>query len=41
MKSLKFLQEPAKDNNSRVVALKIPGGNSLSRGQIDEYTKFV
>jgi aspartyl-tRNA synthetase len=37
----KVFSEPAKDNKSRVVALKIPGGNSLSRGQIDEYTKFV
>ena len=37
----KVFAEPAKDENSRVVALKIPGGNSLSRGQIDEYTNFV
>ena len=37
----KVFSEPAKDNNSRVVALKVPNGNSLSRGQIDEYTKFV
>ena len=37
----KVFSEPAKDNNSRVVALKVPYGNSLSRGQIDEYTKFV
>ena len=37
----KVFAEPAKDDNSRVVALKIPGGNSLSRGQIDEYTNFV
>ena len=33
--------EPAKNKDSRVVALKVPNGNSLSRGQIDEYTKFV
>ena len=33
--------EPAKDQNSRVVAMKVPNGNSLSRGQIDDYTKFV
>ena len=37
----KVFAEPAKDINSRVVALKIPGGNSLSRGQIDDYTNFV
>ena len=37
----KVFAEPAKDSNSRVVALKIPGGNSLSRGQIDDYTNFV
>ena len=37
----KVFAEPAKDKNSRVVVLKIPGGNSLSRGQIDDYTKFV
>ena len=37
----KVFAEPAKDKNSRVVALKIPGGNSLSRGQIDDYTSFV
>ena len=37
----KVFADPAKDNSSRVVALKIPGGNSLSRGQIDEYTNFV
>ena len=37
----KVFSDPAKDNSSRVVALKIPGGNSLSRGQIDEYTNFV
>ena len=37
----KVFSDPAKDSKSRVVALKIPGGNSLSRGKIDEYTKFV
>ena len=37
----KVFAEPAKDINSRVVALKIPGGNSLTRSQIDEYTNFV
>ena len=37
----KVFAEPAKDQNSRVVAMRIPNGNSLSRGQIDDYTKFV
>ena len=37
----KVFSEPAKKLNSRVVALKVPNGNSLSRGQIDDYTKFV
>ena len=37
----KVFSGPAKDEGSRVVALKISGGNNLSRGQIDEYTKFV
>ena len=37
----KVFSEPAKRLNSRVVALKVPNGNSLSRGQIDDYTKFV
>ncbi|MGA1761623.1 MAG: aspartate--tRNA ligase [Gammaproteobacteria bacterium] len=37
----KVFADPAKDPDSRVVALLIPGGNDLSRGQIDEYTNFV
>ena len=37
----KVFSGPAKDQSSRVVALKIPEGNKLTRGQIDEYTKFV
>jgi aspartyl-tRNA synthetase len=32
---------PAKDPKCRVVALNVPGGASLSRKEIDEYTKFV
>ena len=24
-----------------MVALKVPNGNTMSRGQIDDYTKFV
>ena len=36
----KVFSEPASKKGSRVVALKVPNGNSLSRGQIDDYTKF-
>ncbi|WXU00750.1 MAG: Aspartate--tRNA(Asp/Asn) ligase [Catillopecten margaritatus gill symbiont] len=37
----KVFAEPAKNPNSRVAAMKIPGGSSISRKQIDNYTKFV
>ena len=37
----KVFSESASKKGSRVVALKVPNGNSLSRGQIDDYTKFV
>ena len=37
----KVFSDPAKKEGSRVVALKVPNGNSMSRGQIDDYTKFV
>ncbi len=37
----KVFSGPAKDPKGRVAALRVPGGNSLSRKQIDEYTKFV
>lgn len=37
----KVFSAPASDPKGRVVALKIPNGNSLTRKQIDEYTKFV
>ena len=37
----KVFSEPATKKGSRVVALKVPNGNLLSRGQIDDYTKFV
>ncbi|MDA0928891.1 MAG: aspartate--tRNA ligase [Proteobacteria bacterium] len=37
----KVFSGPAKDPESRVVALRVPGGVALSRKQIDEYTNFV
>jgi aspartyl-tRNA synthetase len=37
----KVFAGPANDANSRVAALKVPGGASLTRKFIDEYTKFV
>ena len=37
----KVFSDPAKKKGSRVVALKVPNGNTMSRGQIDDYTKFV
>ncbi len=37
----KVFAGPAKDPDSRVVALRVPEGASLSRKDIDEYTKFV
>ncbi len=37
----KVFSTPANDPNGRVTALKVPGGNKLSRKKIDEYTKFV
>ncbi len=37
----KVFAGPAKDPESRVVALRVPGGASLSRKIIDDYTKFV
>ncbi|MEQ8954689.1 MAG: aspartate--tRNA ligase, partial [Gammaproteobacteria bacterium] len=37
----KVFAGPAKDAASRVVALRVPGGGSLSRKQIDDYTDFV
>lgn len=39
--AFKVFAGPANDPKGRVVALRIPGGASISRGQIDEYTKFV
>ncbi|BFM48248.1 aspartate--tRNA ligase [Marinomonas sp. THO17] len=37
----KVFSGPATDPKGRVAALKVPGGNSLTRKQIDDYTKFV
>jgi len=37
----KVFSAPANDPAGRVTALKVPGGNSLSRKKIDGYTKFV
>ena len=43
MKDVEFkvFSAPANDPDSRVVALKLEGGNRLSRKMIDEYTRFV
>ena len=37
----KVFSTPAKDPDGRVVALRIPGGAEMSRGEIDGYTEFV
>lgn len=37
----KVFAGPANDTKGRVAALRIPNGGSLTRKQIDEYTKFV
>ncbi len=37
----KVFSGPANDPNSRVVALRVPGGGDLTRSEIDAYTKFV
>jgi len=37
----KVFSAPAQDPDGRVTALRVPGGNSLSRKEIDDYTKFV
>ncbi len=37
----KVFSGPANDPHGRVAALRVPGGNNLSRKDIDGYTKFV
>ena len=37
----KVFSEPANAKNGRVVALRVPGGGTMSRGEIDAYTEFV
>ncbi len=37
----KVFQRPARDDKSRVVAMRLPKGASLSRKAIDDYTTFV
>ncbi len=39
--AFKVFSGPANSDNGRVAAMRIPGGASLTRGEIDEYTKFV
>ncbi|HPY39872.1 MAG TPA: aspartate--tRNA ligase [Thiolinea sp.] len=43
MQSVEFkvFAAPAKDPDSRVVALRLPSGGDLSRKEIDDYTAFV
>jgi aspartyl-tRNA synthetase len=37
----KVFSGPANDAGSRVAALRVPGGGSLSRKEIDDYTRFI
>ena len=37
----KVFSEPANDPSGRVAALRLPGGEQLSRSALDEYTHFV
>ena len=37
----KVFSGPANDENGRVAVIRVPNGNTLTRKNIDEYTKFV
>ena len=37
----KVFAGPAQSSDGRVVALRVPGGGEMSRGEIDAYTEFV
>jgi aspartyl-tRNA synthetase len=37
----KVFAAPAQSKDGRVVALRVPGGGEMSRGEIDAYTEFV
>ena len=37
----KVFPTPATTKGGRVVALRVPGGSQISRGEIDQYTEFV
>ena len=39
--AFKVFSAPANADNGRVAAIRVPGGAQLTRGEIDEYTKFV
>jgi aspartyl-tRNA synthetase len=39
--AFKVFSNPANAADGRVAALRIPGGSALTRGEIDEFTKFV